>query len=203
MVCEREVRQREEQDAIQNEYFEWIVRLVCGGRYARRLSWRKLFRLLHETDFVYMDMDRNRAKDGIDLRYTFGYEAGYGDRAIQETLDTRPCSVLEMLAALANRCEEDITDDPEKGDRTGKWFFVMLDSLGLSGMDDEHFNKVECADILERFMRRAYQPDGRGGLFTVSDSGCDMRGVEIWYQLMRYLNEAVYGSGRSERLIKP
>lgn len=188
------VRPEDYRDRIQNAYFEWMIRLVCDGKYSRRLSWRKLFRLLHETEFIYiLEMDGNRADDGIDLRYRFAYESGYDEHDMDLALDNRPCSMLEMMVALAQRGEEHITDDPDSGNRTGKWFFEMIESLGLLDMDDERFDKVVSADILVRFMRREYLPDGRGGLFTVSDDSHDMRKAEIWYQMMWYLNENIYG----------
>lgn len=181
-------------DRILNEYFEWMIRLVCDGKYSRGLSWRQLFRLLHETEFIYiLEMDGNRADDGIDLRYRFAFDSGYNERTIDEVMSGEPCSILEMMVALAQRCEEHITDDPDSGNRTGKWFFEMIESLGLLDMDDGHFEKVIAADILDRFMRREYLPDGRGGLFTISDSEHDMREAEIWYQMMWYLNENIYG----------
>jgi hypothetical protein len=188
------VRPERNRDRILNEYFEWMIRLVCDGKYSRRLSWRKLFRLLHETEFIYiLEMDGNRADDGMDLRYRFAYESGYDERMIDDVFVDQPCSLLEMMVALAQRCEEHITDDPDSGNRTGKWFFEMIESLGLMSMDDRHFDKVASADILVRFMRREYLPDGRGGLFTISNSGYDMRSAEIWYQMMWYLNENIYG----------
>ena len=163
-------------------------------KYSRGLSWRQLFRLLHETEFIYiLEMDGNRADDGIDLRYRFAFDSGYNERTIDEVIGDEPCSILEMMVALAQRCEEHITDDPDSGNRTGKWFFEMIESLGLLDMDDGHFEKVIAADILNRFMRREYRPDGRGGLFTISDSEHDMREAEIWYQMMWYLNENIYG----------
>ena len=181
-------------DQVQNAYFEWMIRLVCDGKYSRRLSWRKLFRLLHETEFIYiLEMDGNRADDGTDLRYRFAYEAGYDESIVDSTLNIRPCSLLEMMVALAQRCEEHITDDPESGNRTGKWFFEMIESLGLMDMDDGHFDKIIASDILNRFMRREYRRDGRGGLFTIGDGIHDMRAADIWYQMMWYLNENIYG----------
>lgn len=190
----KEVRPEIDRDRIQNDYFEWMIRLVCDGKYSRRLSWRKLFRLLHETEFIYiLEMDGNRADDGMDLRYRFAYESGYDICLIESALNDRPCSVLEMMVALAQRCEEHITDDPDSGNRTGEWFFEMLESLGLDGMDNEHFDKVIAADILVRFMRREYRSDGRGGLFTLRCDDHDMVSAEIWYQMMWYLNENIYG----------
>lgn len=171
-------------------YFRFMTHLVCGNGYGRRLSWRKLFRLLHETEFIYiMDIDANRADDGTDLRYRFAYEFGLSGDDVRRYLDCRPCSVLEMMVALASRCEEQIMDNPDYGDRTGKWFFDMIDSLGLGGMDDAHFDEAAGRDILCCFMRREYQDNGQGGLFTLRNPRYDMRRIEIWYQMMGYLEE--------------
>ena len=105
---------------LNNEYFEWMCQLVCNERYSRRLSYQKLLRHLHNIDFQYMlPMDGNRAEDGIDLRYRFGYEKEYEGPMIASYLDNRPCSVLEMLIALAFRCEEHIMTDPDIGNRMG------------------------------------------------------------------------------------
>lgn len=60
---------------LNNEYFEWMCQLVYDERYTRRLSYQKLLNHLHNIDFQYsLPMDGNRAEDGIDLRYRFGYE---------------------------------------------------------------------------------------------------------------------------------
>lgn len=189
--------EQEELDRIEDAYFEWMIHLVCSGKYARKKSFRKLFRLLHETEFIYiLEMDGNRADDGIDLRYRFTYESHYDAALVEEALMGKSCSVLEVMVALSQRCEEHITDDPGLGDRTAKWFFEMVESLGLKDMDDAHFDKIAAADILDRFMRREYLPSGRGGLFTISDAEHDMRDAEIWYQMMWYLNENLYEGGR-------
>ena len=177
------------QKEICTEYHEWMCQLVCGERYSRNLSYRKLLRHLHGTDFTYIiDMDGNRAEDGIDLRYRFGYEYGYGDPIIAAYLDTRPCSILEMMVALAIRCEEHIMEDADVGDRTGQWFWNMIVSLGLGPMTDVRFDISYVEKVIERFLNREYEPNGKGGLFTVEDCKRDLRGVEIWYQMCMYLD---------------
>ena len=171
-------------------YFQWMTHLVCENGYGRRRSYQKLFSLLHDTEFIYtMDMDANRADDGTDLRYRFAYEFHLDGNEVRKYLDQRPCSILEMMVALAQRCEEQIMDNPNDGNRTGKWFFEMLKSLGLSLMDDEHFNLLEALDILVKFMQREYGENGQGGLFTLRYPRWDMREIEIWYQMMAYLEE--------------
>nr|DAZ12747.1 MAG TPA: hypothetical protein [Caudoviricetes sp.] len=93
------------------------------------------------------------------------------------------------MVALALRIEEHIMEDAAAGDRVGQWFWNMGVSLGLAAMDDNRFSEERAASIINRFDRRDYQPNGAGGLFTLSHPTEDMRQLDIWYQLMAYLNE--------------
>ena len=171
------------------EYFDWMCHLVGNKKGSRGRSWQMLLGCLNEHNFVPMlDMDQNRADDGTDLRYRFAYEKGYTRSAIAAYLDDGPCSVLEVMVALALRCEEHIMGDPAMGDRTGLWFWEMVHSMGLSSMDDDRFDPDRAIDIITRFNQRTYQPNGKGGLFTVNQCPDDLRELEIWYQMMRYLN---------------
>lgn len=170
-------------------YFDWMYRLVCNDEYSRGLSYRKLLRHLHKTEFLYsIPMDGNRAEDGADLRYRFGYEQAHERSQIALYLDRQPCSVLEMMVALSIRCEETM-EDPEIGDRTGQWFWNMIVNLGLGPMDDRRFDAVYVNGILERFMNRKYGPNGEGGLFAIRHPRQDLRSAEIWYQMNWYLDE--------------
>lgn len=177
-------------DGLIKEYFDWMQEVVSDGKPDRKASYRHLLMTMFETEFIYqIEMDGNRFEDGIDLRYRFGFERGYPDFVIANKLDTRVCSVLEMLVALAMRCEEHIMDNPEIGNRTGEWFWDMVDNLGLSEQTDQNFDVVYTRDVIERFLSRDYEPDGRGGLFTIKHVDADMRDVEIWYQMMWHLDE--------------
>lgn len=178
---------------IEQAYFEWMCGLVRGKPNIVR-RYKKLMEYLYHIDFRYkLFMDDNRAGDGIDLRYRFGYEKQYDDREIALYLDNRPCSVLEMMVALALRCEEHIMDDPRMGNRTAKWFWGMIESLGLYGMTDSNFDSTYVDDILTCFLERKYESDGAGGLFTISGCPHDLRFVEIWYQMNWYLNSILEG----------
>lgn len=177
-------------DQISNEYFEWMSNLVCGDRYSKGISYRKLLMHLHNTEFTYViPKDENRADDGIGLRYRFAYE--YSGVEHVERYLKGPCSVLEMMIALSIRCEESIMDDPKVGDRTGQWFWGMVTNLGLGSMTDDRFDKGFVQDVLTRFLKRKYEPDGRGGLFRVRHCDRDLRKAEIWYQLCWYLDSIV------------
>lgn len=174
-----------------NDYFDWMYGLVYDDKYFKESSYRNLLRHLHEREFIYiLDMDVNRAKDGINLRYTFAQENGYLDSAmISEYLSDRPCSILEMMVALARRCEREIMTNYDIGDRTGQWFWDMIVNLGLESMDDFDYNELYVDDVIDRLLYREYEPNGCGGLFTVKRCKNDLRNVDIWYQMLWYLNE--------------
>lgn len=173
-----------------NEYFEWLHDLVCGQRFAPDISFRKLLMFLHNTEFQWsIPNDKNRAEDGICLRRRFCLAEGLEgvERMVLRNLDG-PCSILEMMVALAIRCEETIMDDPLVGDRTGQWFWGMVTSLGLGSMMDDRFDKRYVEDVVVKFLNREYEPNGKGGLFTIKNCDQDLRDVEIWVQLLWYLD---------------
>ena len=177
------------QDELRERYFEWMYHIVFGERRYNRLSYRKLLMFLYNTEFVpIIEEDENRVQDGIDFRFRFGYEYGYSRDIINNYLNDRPCSVLEMMGALAFKGEEQIMDDPDYGDRTGQWFWNMIVSLGLGSMSDSRFNKNYANNVIFDFLNRNYKPNGEGGLFTIDNCMYDLRSVEIWTQFMWYLN---------------
>lgn len=172
------------EDKVINEYFQWLYETG-----AKRKNVRKLFQYLHERDFYYsIATDGNRAEDGVELRYHFGDEKGYPSAMIASCLDNRSCSVLEMMIALALRCEEHIMDDPTIGNRTTDWVQTMLSSLGIVRMTDKNFNKFTVEECVSVWLERQHEKDGRGGLFLVKNCSTDLRGVDIWYQMCIYLN---------------
>lgn len=178
-------------NTIIDEYFEWLSDVVCGERYADEISYRKLLMHLHEVEFTYiLPMDENRAGNGINLRYRWALDVGEDTDYILDVLNG-PCSVLEMMVALALHCEENIMDDPMYGDRTGQWFWGMVTNLGLGAMYDKLYDRRYVDEVLTRFLNRKYERDGRGGLFTIKNCKYDLRDVEIWHQLSWYLGTIV------------
>lgn len=175
-------------DDIRQEYFEWIYGIICSGK---KESYYYLLDQMFNTPFQYSHpMDSNRVADAQGLRYIWGRECGYADSIIAATLDIYECSVLEILVALAARCEEQIMYDSAYGDRTAEWIWVMLHNLDLDDMDDEHYHDEAIAHALDKFMDREYNPDGsNGGLFVLKNPRADLRETEIWYQAMWYLTE--------------
>ena len=176
---------------LRKSYFNWMYRLVCNRRYTEGLHYRKLLSYLHSCEFIVrMERDLNRWDDGVNLRYRFGCEYGIEDPVTSVFLDDEPCSVLEMMVALSIRCEE-LMNNPDIGDQTGRWFWDMLKSLNLDGMDDEIYDPEIIEHVIHRFMEREYRRDGKGGLFTIKNCKRDLREVEIWYQMGWYLNELI------------
>lgn len=184
-------------DKIKNEYFDWLYKYCCENKISNNISYKKLFMELHDITFdFYLRSDLNRAIDGTDLRYKFANHRPDLLRivSIEEILEILdgPCSVLEMMLALAIRCEETIMDDPRYGNRTLQWFWGMLKSLGLSYMTDEQYNKDRVDKIIYDFMEKRYTPEGKGGLFYVPGCKKDMTTLDIWSQMFLYLEKFDY-----------
>lgn len=174
---------------IRDRYFGWLCDLVDKGEFSPKLSYSQLLGTLYSTSFrYYLPLDASRAEDGISLRYRFGSEFDIPRLVIQDELDNRKCSVLEMLIALCLRCEEHIMHDEAVGDRTAKWFWDILENMHLTDYDDAIFDSVKVLDIVERFVTRNYKPNGEGGIATFTDCEYDLREVEIWDQMMWWLN---------------
>jgi hypothetical protein len=131
--------------------------------------------------------DANRLEDGEDLRRRFAMEMNYDIPTTCSDLGT-PCSILEMMVALAVRCEEQIMDNTSYGDRTTQWFWTMINNMGLGPMTDEMYEDEYVKNVLHKFIHREYEPDGKGGLFRIRGCEVDLRYVEIWYQLCWYLD---------------
>lgn len=164
-------------------YFEWLVDMATYNRYPSG-TYDKLLEHLYNTEFIFtLPRDENRAIDGIHLRRRFNLEYAESDDS--------PCSVLEMMIALAVRCEEEYMDDPSVGDRTRQWFWRMVTSLGLGSMTDDRYDSDLVSDILEQFLNREYGYDGRGGLFRMNNPPRDLTTVEIWKQLCWYLDSII------------
>ena len=180
-------------NTIREEYYGWLLDKVMDDRHLARRSYCKLLSYLFDTEFVWlksMPMDENRAIDGLDLRRTFASDCGYIYSDVIDSMGHSPCSMLEMMIAVAVRCEVHIMQDEEFGNRTGQWFWTMIVNLGLDSQTDEHFDECAADAIIAIFTNRQYERNGEGGgLFVIHNSRYDMRTTEIWYQLNYYLSE--------------
>lgn len=175
---------------IEYEYFEWIVGLsenLCS-EYG---SYRNLFEYLYSREFYSnVGNDCNRAEDGLDMRMRFAEQSIYTYPDVYNYLK-KPCNMLEMMVALAFRCEDHIMWDPDEGDRTGLWLATMITSLGLSDLIDNNWNEEHAKHSIDIFLAHQYKRNGEGGLFNLKNKKEDLRKVEIWYQMCWYLDEYI------------
>lgn len=178
----------EQQNEIRFLYFDWLCRFINRGVGSRDTShYSNLLFYLFDIPFTYtIDMDENRAEDGIQLRYQFASEYDISD--VDLYLNDRCCSIFEMMIALSIRMEDSIMEDPDIGSRVAYWFWGMIKSLGLINCDDYSFDYAYVKTVINRFLNHDYLANGRGGLFTVENSKKDMRTIEIWYQMYEYVN---------------
>lgn len=171
-----------------SDYFDWMCSKVGCNHMGK--TYYNLFDYLDQVEFrAIIPMDWNRAEDGRNLRYIFAYEHDLPTHVITETFSGKACSVLEMMVALANRCEDSIMTNTNYGDRTGLWFWNMIDTLGLTDMDDQNFHPMTVGRAVYRLLNRTYAKDGSGGLFKIRRKDKDMRNIDIWYQMCFYLDE--------------
>lgn len=168
-----------------DDYFQWLIEQIKAHS-QRRCNYLSLLKTLFETDFIYIiERDKNRAGDGVDLREEYMGDVEY-DWYYEDY--KHPCSVLEMLVALSLRCERTITGEVDN-DHPEKMFWLMIDNLGLGNMTDDVFDIRETRQILNRWLTRKYKRDGRGGLFPLRKPFEDQRKLDIWSQLLSYVNE--------------
>lgn len=172
---------------LKRKYFEWLCNFV---KTPEMCNYKNLLLRLFRIDFyAIIPTDENRASDGIELRYRFGREKKLHASDVSSVIDVTDCSVLEMMIALCLRCEEQIIDSPDTEYRTKKMFWRMIRNLGLISMNDDKYDEFEVEERMDIFLNREYEPNGTGGLFHLKRPRNDLRDVEIWYQMMWYLNE--------------
>jgi hypothetical protein len=162
-------------------YFEVLCGLIGLEAPVEKCGYFELLYQLYRTEFYYsVPNDSNRALDGIRLRDKYGFPSV-----------NSPCNLFEMFLALSIRLDEDILYNPENGDRSKDWFWMMMTNLGLNKFKDRSFRSgweyIDVDSICNKFMERDYSYDGLGGLFPLKEAKKDQREVEIWYQLSTYL----------------
>ena len=159
-------------------YFELLCNIINHDNIAFR--YQKLLRYLHERPFVYsIPNDINRAVDGLELR----------QQLLLGKMSDEGCSVLEMMIALADRCETHIMHDDEYGNRTHVWFWDMVMNLGLIKETDDTYNHIHVERCVTKFLNRDFKRNGSGSLFKTRRKDIDMREIEIWYQMSLYLED--------------
>ena len=83
--------------------------------------------------------------------------------------------------------------NPEFGDRTGQWFWRMIVNLGLGSMMDAKYDEKYVEEVVNKFLKRKYEPDGHGGLFVFNSEyeEIDLRKMPIWTQMCHFLDTMI------------
>lgn len=168
-------------------YFEWLCSLVN----ADIETYSELLFQLHDSDFTwFLELDESRANDGLNLRKEY-YDLTYEDWVM---LMEKPCSVLEMLIALARRMDDMLMDD-DTSSRVAIWFWEMVGNLGLKkytnmrmivGSDDELY---DIQAILHTWMSREFDFNGFGSPFPLKNPTSNQVECTVIQQLNAYVLE--------------
>ena len=153
-------------------------------------QYMEMARTMHSVRFVprIFETDGNRAYDGLQLRVE--YIQKYGVRGSAD--DRGRCTMFEFLIGLAKKMSflMGTENDPHK---TASYFWRMVENLGLTKYDDEHWNayngEFHVLEAMDRVMNYSYDADGKGGLFPLKYMEGDQREREIWYQMHKWLVE--------------
>lgn len=147
----------------------------------RYIMFENLLYQLHNMPFYSLiPNDDNRGMDGLQLRNLYEEAEGY----IVDFDDDVPCTLLEMLIALAERMAYIIYDsENEEEYNTASCFWLFIRNLNLTPESGTNISKLN--DLLER----RYAENGDGGLFPLRRPITNQREIEIWYQMMYYIEE--------------
>lgn len=174
-----------------HEYYMWLRHLVTKPP-MKDFVHNKLLKILYEREYIPDNSyDNNRMVDGLYMREKYARQTTktdeeYGKKMqyIDASFGRDPCSMLEMMIALAYRHDKKYAEDLD----TFGLFWFMIESMGLSSETDIAINEKRVNKVIDNFLDRRYSPDGRGSLFYVPSTKKDMRELEIWYQAQEFYN---------------
>lgn len=179
--------------AIEERYFRWLYSHIgaltdLNPSHSHWLLAEVLHRRAFESTLVN---DENRESDGLALRDEFCDEWGSweGSRFIFE-----PCTVLEMLIALAKRMDYVSGGSVIDNTGVGNCFWQMMRNAGLDHITDDGFASTPTTEayvnsVIDRVMYHRYSEKGVGGLFPLRKPPYDVRNMELWYQMNEYVIE--------------
>lgn len=168
-------------------YFDFLCQKVgMKGTLPPSQSYFLLLEQLYRLEFLdWLPNDQNRTGDGLELREQF-----LNRRRLEASADwvEMPCSIFEMLVALATRVAYH-TDWPPSAS-----FWMLIRNLELDRYHDENYHDGihdGIEHVIHQLNNRTYEANGRGGLFPLRNPREDQRDVEIWYQMHAFLGEHI------------
>lgn len=174
-------------NGFKKRYYKWLCKQIeVDDNYSILIDilWNKEF-------YGTIANDHNRCADGLNLRYFYSTEIVGDSLDVSDSLkDLGSCTCLEMLIALSGRMEDELYGS--KWNRTKKeLFWELLNNLGLTRYTDDVWyddDYVVVNNILDRWLERRYLRSGNGSILPCESCIRDQRDVEIWYQMMSYLD---------------
>ena len=156
---------------------DWIDDPIEGHRAA---DYSNLLSYLNSVEFKSsIEMDENREDDAISMRYEIA------DLLDEHEIEFGPATVLEVMVSLARRIDGEIMYDEDLGDRTFKWFWIMVRNIGLEDQDDSHYDEVFVESSIDNLLKRHFRRNGEGALFPCK--GASRK--EIWVQMNEFLDK--------------
>lgn len=166
---------------------DYLQYLLWRGGLEKFTRYANLFAILHNIEFTYViERDENRADAGIELRDDYEIPDCYIE--FEDEFFDQNCSVLEMLLALSIRVDDEFIGDPAE-EHPEVFFMEMIKNLGLDKFIGNQYREDDVIKIIDRWLDRKFDSDGRGSPFPVRYSHRDQRGVEIWDQMNAYISE--------------
>lgn len=168
-------------------YLEWLAGLVAIDGTVTTNEFHLLLTLYSiPYDFAY-EKDENRMIDIDELRERFeeSYQSSH--------LPFAAPSVLEMMIALSLKIENKVMSNLERGNRAPKWFWMMLDNLGLTYDTTGIFSEEYVTAVINRWITHQFEPNGDGSPFPMRRPPADLTKVDIWRHCMWYMNEKYAG----------
>ena len=169
---------------LDRDYFEYLLYMMhCETPEHRKYC--HLLSDMYDITFIYSHpMDENRVIDALDMRKEYLFDHGI---SIRDDFMDRDVSVFEILASLSRRIEIEVTGEPGE-DKIERWFWVMLENLGVL-MEDNRYDRGLVRYKIDVWMTRSYNRDGDGGVFPLKRTKTDQRENDLWYQGQLYLSE--------------
>lgn len=165
-------------NSTQQEYYDWLCNEVSNEYHD--FDW--LLEILWEKEYYgIIDNDNNRRDDGLNLRYFY---SDITNNSLTDLETLGPCRCLEMLVALAGRMDDELYGS-EYNKTRAILFWELVENLGLTLPKNRDIVRI----ILHDWLERRYFANGDGGIFPLNKSRRNQLRVEIWYQMMEYINE--------------
>lgn len=190
----------QESEKIISEYFDWLTTLVDRSPNGKKYS--KMLKCLHENQFKAINIfDRNRQNDARDLRKTYFNSIYYKIYSLSSCPEIilfgeqiiNLCTFLELLICISKRMEFEMTSDSDMDYSTNRWFWELISNIGFDKYSDDDWDLYDSEkEIINRINiinNRKYEQNGNGGLFPIHTPPYRMRNMDLWYQMMKYLQE--------------